>query len=109
MIEYGSTIRLQHEYAMRFFEEAMNPDMEELRQRDAFFANLEQECPVHIESGDLVTEIPDIDIAALLGSRSGYIAVNDDSYKVSVDEESRNRQSHSAYCLISSVMIKIAA
>ena len=36
MIEYGSTIRLQHEYAMRFFEEAMNPDMEELRQRDVF-------------------------------------------------------------------------
>lgn len=109
MIEYGNTIRLQHEYSMRFFEEAMNPDMEELRQRDVFLANLEQECPVRIESSDLVAEIPDIDIAALLGSQSGYIAVNDDSYEVSVDEKSRNRQSHSAYCAISIVMIKIAA
>lgn len=109
MTEYGSTIRLQHEYAMRFFEEAMNPDMEELRQRDAFFANLEQECPVHVESGDLVAEIPDIDIAALLGSKGGYIAVDDDSYGVSVDEKSQNQQSHSAYCAISILMIKIAA
>ncbi len=109
MIEYGSTIRLQHEYAMRFFEEAMNPDMEELRQRDVFFAKLEQECPVRIENGDLIAEIPDIDIAALLGSQSGYIAVNDDSYEVSVDEKSRNQQSHSAYGAMSIFTIKIAA
>lgn len=67
MIEYGNTIRLQHEYAARFFEKAMHPDMEELRQRDAFLANLEQECPVQIENGDLVTEIPDIDMTDLLG------------------------------------------
>lgn len=91
MIEYGSTIRLQHDYAMRFFEEAMNPDVEELRQRDAFFASLEQECPVRIEGGDLIAEIPDIDVAMLLDTRSGYIAVSDDSYEVSVSEKSRNR------------------
>lgn len=66
MIEYGSTIRLQHEYAMRFFEEAMNPDMEELRQRDAFFAKLEQECPARIENGDLIAEILDIDIERMI-------------------------------------------
>ena len=48
MIEYGNTIRLQHEYSMRFFEEAMNPDMEELRQRDVFLANLEQIGRAHV-------------------------------------------------------------
>lgn len=106
---YGSTIRLQHEYAMRFFEEAMTPDMEELRQRDAFFANLEQECPVRIEGSDLVAEIPDINIVALLGRQRGYIVVNDDSYEISVDEKSRNRKSHSAYGTMSMVTIKIAA
>lgn len=67
MIEYGNIIRLQHEHAARFFEKAMHPDMEELRQRDDFLANLEQECPVRIENGDLVTEIPDIDMTDLLG------------------------------------------
>lgn len=112
MNEYGGTIRLQHEYAPRFFEEAMNPNMEELRQRDAFFANLEQECPIRIEGTDLISEIPDIDVVALLGLKrqlGGYIAINDDSYEVSIIEKGRNKQSQSAYGTTSMSTIKIAA
>lgn len=112
MNEYGSTIRLQHEYAARFFEEAMNPDLEELRQRDAFFAILEQECPVHTEGTDLVSEIPDIDVAALLGLKrelGEYVSINDDSFEVSFVEKGRNRQSHSAYDSMSMFIINIAA
>lgn len=62
MNEYGHTIRLQHEFASRFLEEAMNPNMEELRQRDAFLERLEQECPVRVVGTDLVSEIQDIQI-----------------------------------------------
>lgn len=109
MNEYGSTIRLQHEYATRFFEEAMNPDMDELRQRDAFFANLELECPVRIEGSDLISEIPDIDIAALLGLKKEYIAVNEDSYEVSITEKNREKHGRLAYGTMTMVTIKIAA
>lgn len=62
----GSTIRLQHKYAQKFLGEAIRPDIEELRQRDAFFANLEQECSVRIEGCDLITEISDINIVAIM-------------------------------------------
>ena len=63
----GTIIGLQHQHAGRFFEEAMHPDLEELRKRDAFLARLEQKYPVRIEGGDLIATIPDINIAALLG------------------------------------------
>ena len=112
MNRYGSTIRLQHEYAARFFEEAMNPDIEELQQRDAFFESLERECPIRVEGTDLVSEIPDIDVATLLGLKrecSDYIAINDDSYKVSIVEKSRNKQSRLVYGFTSMRTIKIAA
>lgn len=66
----GTIIGLQHKHAFQFFEEAMHPDLEELRRRDAFLAKLERECPVRIEGTDLVTTIPDIDVVAFLGEIS---------------------------------------
>lgn len=60
MRNYGRTIRLQHEYAARFFDEAMSPDMNELQQRDVFLEKLEQECPIRVEGTDLISEVPDI-------------------------------------------------
>lgn len=57
-------IRLPHE----FFEEAMRPDIEELKRRDAFLTRLQQECPIQTDGMDLITEIPDVDVATLLGS-----------------------------------------
>lgn len=84
---YGSTILLQHEYAQSFFEEAMCPDIEELERRDAFLTRLQQECPIHTEGTDLVTEIPDVDIAMLLSDKSSYVSVNVSSYhKISINE-----------------------
>ena len=61
-------IRLQHEHAKKFFEDALQPDIEELKRRDSFLARLQQECPVYTDGTSLITEIPDIDIAALLGN-----------------------------------------
>lgn len=61
----GSRIFLQHEYAAAFFDRALNPDLEELRCRDVFLSDLAQTCPYWREGTDLVSEIPDIDIAAL--------------------------------------------
>lgn len=70
VIRIGTIIGLQHKHAFQFFEEAMHPDLEELRRRDAFLAKLERECPVRIEGTDLVTTIPDIDVVAFLGEIS---------------------------------------
>lgn len=67
VIRIGAIIGLQHRNAARFFEEAMHPDLEELQQRDAFLAKLERECPVRTEGSDLITTIPDIDVAVFLG------------------------------------------
>ena len=66
MIHIGTIVGLQHQHAGRFFEEAMHPDLEELRKRDAFLARLEQKYPVRIEGGDLIATIPDVDVAAFL-------------------------------------------
>lgn len=70
VIRIGTIIGLQHKHSFQFFEEAMHPDLEELRRRDAFLAKLERECPVRIEGTDLVTTIPDIDVVAFLGEIS---------------------------------------
>lgn len=63
----GTIIGLQHQHAARFFEEARHPNLQELRQRDAFLAKLKRECTVRIEGTDLIATIPDIDIATFLG------------------------------------------
>lgn len=62
----GCTVFLQHSKAAQFFREAMRPDLEELRRRDAFFAKLEAETPLRIEGKSIVMDIPDVDITALM-------------------------------------------
>lgn len=58
-------IFLQHEYAEVFFHEALHPDAEELNRRDNFLFELSQTCQYWRDGSDLVSKIPDIDIAAL--------------------------------------------
>ena len=70
MREYGCRILLQHDQAQRFFEEAMNPVMEGLQRRDAFLATLNAECPIRMEGSEIVMEIPDVDITALMDDES---------------------------------------
>lgn len=65
-LDYGVTIRLQHEHARDFFESLAHPDIEALRRRDAFFAELDREYPMRTDGTDLIMEIPDIDIEKLL-------------------------------------------
>ena len=56
----SNLIRLQSEHAQSFFDEALRPDLDELKRRDAFLAKLEATCPIHMEGTDIVAEIPNI-------------------------------------------------
>ena len=44
----------------------MHPDIEVLRRRDTFLARLDDECPIWIEGSEIVMEIPDVDVTALM-------------------------------------------
>lgn len=73
---YSCTVRLQHTYAQSFFDAAMHPDLDELQRRDDFLAELEAAYPIHTEGTDIVAEIPDIDITALMvPPNEGYVPV----------------------------------
>ena len=61
-VNEGCRIKLQHEFAQAFFDEAMHPDTEALDRRDRFFAEAEKSCPYRNEGNDLVAEIPDINL-----------------------------------------------
>jgi len=69
-----STIYLQHEYALHFFEEAIHPDIEELKRRDSFFESLQQEYSIRVEGTDLIFTIPDINISMLLQNK--YVSID---------------------------------
>lgn len=69
MKEYTFTIRLQRKYAQGFFAGIRQPDLGNLQRRDAFLAELAAECPVRMEGTDLIVEIPDLDVAALMTAR----------------------------------------
>lgn len=105
MNEYGCTVRLRHGDAQAFFEAAMRPDLEELRQRDAFLAALERECPVRAEGDGLVTQIPDMDVSALLGDKAEYIA----AYTLSVHTQAEGSENRPAYTAVSMAAITLAA
>ena len=66
---------LQHEFAQAFFDEALHPDTAELSRRDSFISELTRTCQYWNEGSDLVSEIPDIDVAALLCPDSVYRAI----------------------------------
>ena len=66
MNEFECRIRLQHDLAQSFFNDALHPNMDELRRRDSAIAELDKVHPFRNEGTDLVAEIPDIDIEALL-------------------------------------------
>lgn len=74
MRESSCTIRLQHERAQSFFDEAMHPNLDELHRRDDFLADLAITYPVCTEGTDLVVKISDIDITSLLSEsdKRGY-------------------------------------
>lgn len=65
MTQSSCTIYLQNEYASQFFEQAMCPDIEELRQRDDFLESVERELHVRRDGADLIADIPDIRIGEL--------------------------------------------
>lgn len=67
MRDHRHRILLQHEHAQEFFESALHPDLEELRRRDRFFEKIAQEISYFDDDGDLVAEIPDIDVRLLMG------------------------------------------
>ena len=66
-------VYLQHEYAHNFFYSALHPNVDELRRRDAFFAELENTFRYWSDGSDLVAEIPDIDVASLACADEGYL------------------------------------
>lgn len=72
MQDYRCRVLLQHEYAQAFFDAALHPDLEELRRRDRFFEQIAQDTPYYDDDGDLVTEIPDIDVKLLMGAVIQY-------------------------------------
>ena len=57
-----NVIRLQHEFAAPFFEEAMHPSVEELQRRDLFLESITSELSCRLDGEDIVSEIPDIDL-----------------------------------------------
>lgn len=109
MRESNCVIRIEHEYAQSFFDEAMHPDLDELRRRDAFLAELEETCPVHIEKEDFVVEISEIDIISLLSEpeTGGYILVGSAIYQSPLLEVPAPNQYNAIYS--NSSMCSIAA
>jgi len=77
MQDYRYRVFLQHEYAQMFFEAALHPDLEELRRRDRFFEQIAQETPYYDDDGDLITEIPDIDVELLMEVGKQYQQLKD--------------------------------
>ena len=53
---------LQHEHAQEFFERALHPDREELRERDEYFARLSEMFGSVTDADEMEFEIPDIDV-----------------------------------------------
>lgn len=60
MISSG-IVRVSHQ----FFEEAMHPDLDELRRRDEFLNRIASEMNIRYEGDDIVADIPDIELEAL--------------------------------------------
>lgn len=76
MQENTYRIALQHEYARDFFNSALMPDFEELDRRDAFLSSIS----AHIEyksNGNMTTEIPDIDVRALMAKKDKYLQIGE--------------------------------
>lgn len=69
MRDHRYRVLLRHENAQMFFEAASRPDLEELRRRDRFFEQIAKEVSYYEDDGDLVTEIPDIDVKLLMESK----------------------------------------
>lgn len=63
----SARILLEHERAKEFFEQTMHPDLDELRRRDAAIAKMNAECPIRVEGTSIIVDIPDIDIASIIG------------------------------------------
>lgn len=64
-------IKLEHEQAKAFIEQAIHPDLEELARRDATLKKMAEECPIRIEGTTIIAKIPDTDIAAILRQGKG--------------------------------------
>lgn len=60
----NGVIRVSHQ----FFEDAMHPDLEELRRRDEFFHRLDTEMNLRYEGDDMIVDISDIDVEALMAN-----------------------------------------
>ena len=95
---YSCTVRLQHASAQSFFDEMVHPDLERLRRRDDFLAKIEAAYPIRAEGTELVAEIPDINIAALMAvpQNEGYVPVKLRTYHydfspLSVSLQKQNR------------------
>lgn len=69
---------LQHEHAQEFFERALHPDREELRERDEYFARLTEMFGSATDTDEMEFEIPDIDVAGLLGGKKRYMSAVSD-------------------------------
>lgn len=69
---------LQHEHAQEFFERALHPDREELRERDEYFARLSEMFRSVTDTDEMEFEIPDIDVAGLLGRKNRYMSAVSD-------------------------------
>ncbi len=78
---------LQHEHAQEFFERALHPDREELRERDEYFARLTEMFGSTADTDEMEFEIPDIDVAGLLGRKKRYMSAVSDwtNYSLSWD------------------------
>lgn len=82
MRDYGCTVLLQHNEAKAFFEEARHPNLEALQRRERFFEEIQQTLHLRREGSDLITTIPDLDIAALMAPLTTYQTKNTLCYEL---------------------------
>lgn len=86
MNEYNCRIYLHHDSAKELLNEILHPDIDLLRSRDKAIKELDSVHPYRHDGTDLISDIPDIDVLALMEPNT----LNSIYIQVKVDIENRS-------------------